>query len=270
VLRLSMRLPVRTQNAGLCVSRGQGQHPTRTIDSYELIFVREGELQVQEEGAKFVVAPGQTLLLFPGREHGGTAPYPPDLAYYWVHFTLEQPTDADSVLEVPQHCRIARPDNLVTLFHRFLEEQEASTLSQTTADLMLLQMLAEVVAQPAPAVVPETAAAVLANRADAYIRTHFHTDISTASIADRLGCSADYLGRAFRGVYNMSIVDAIHRRRMHHARLLLISGEQNVDEVSRACGFVDCGYFRRIFKRHEGMTPLRYQRLHVRAHVNTE
>ncbi|AIE85284.1 helix-turn-helix transcriptional regulator [Fimbriimonas ginsengisoli] len=240
------------------------------IESFELIFVREGTLHLQELGRPFSVEPGQTLILFPNREHGGTAPYPPELAYYWIHFSVVSGQSGGNPLDIPQHHSIARPDNLVTLFHRFLEEQEAGTLGETAADLMLLQMLTEVVATPVAEDLPETAAAVLANRADAYIRTHFHEEISTTSVADRLGCSADYLGRAFRSVYGISIVDAIHRRRMHHARLLLMAGEQNIDEVSRACGFVDCGYFRRIFKRHEGMTPLRYQRLHVRAHVNTE
>jgi AraC-like DNA-binding protein len=272
MLVLSTALPIRCQNAGLCVSRGQGRHPRRRIDSYELIFVREGSLGIEEEGHAFSIDAGQALLLFPNRTHAGTAPYPPGLSYYWIHFTMqsERPPTSHAVLRVPQHARIARPDHLVTLFHRFLEDQEAGTLDATAADLMLLLMLSEVVARPTQTPEPETAAAVLANRAEAFLRTHFHLDISTAVIADRLGCCADYLGRAYRSVYGISIVEAIHRRRMHHARLLLMSGEQNVDEISRACGFADCGYFRRIFKRHEGMTPLRYQRLHARAHVNTE
>lgn len=272
MLVLSTALPVRSQNAGLCVSRGQGRHPARTIDSYELIFVREGTLHIEEEGRPFVVEAGQTLLLFPQRRHAGTAPYPAGLSYYWIHFTLygERPPTTHAVLHIPQHTTVARPDHLVTLFHRFLEDQEAATLDPTAADLMLLLMFTEVVAQPSHTPEPETAAAVLANRAESFIRTHFHQDISTAVIAERLGCCADYLGRAYRSVYGNSIVEAIHRRRMHHARILLLSGDQNIDEISRACGFADCGYFRRIFKRHEGVTPLRYQRLHARAHVNTE
>jgi len=272
MLVLSTALPLRCQNAGLCVSRGQGRHPSRKIESYELIFVREGTLHLEEEGKPFVVAAGQSLLLFPNRIHAGTAPYPPGLSYYWIHFTMqgERPPMSHAVLRIPQHATVARPDHLVTLFHRFLEDQEAGTLDPTAADLMLLLMLTEVVAQPVKGTELETAAAILANRAESFVRTHFHLDISTAVVADRLGCCADYLGRAYRGIYGISIVEAIHRRRMHHARLLLMSGEMNVDEISRACGFADCGYFRRIFKRHEGMTPLRYQRLHARTHVNTE
>lgn len=271
-LNVALPLSVRCQNAGLCVSRGVGRHPTRTITSYELILVREGVLHIEEEGRRFDVEPGQTLLLWPGRRHGGAAPYPPELSYYWIHFTASDnglPV-AERDLQVPQIRTIARPDHLVALYRRFLEDQETGVLTQTVADLMLLLMLCEVVAQPRAEQGSETAAAVLAGRADAYIRTNFHTDLSTAGLADRLGCSADYLGRAYRSVYGVSVVEAIHRRRMHHARLLLMSGDQNVDEVSRACGFADSGYFRRVFKRHEGMTPLRYQRLHARVHVNTE
>jgi AraC-like DNA-binding protein len=51
---------------------------------------------------------------------------------------------------------------------------------------------------------------------------------------------------------------------------MLIESDHNVEEISRACGFKDVGYFRRLFKRHEGMTPLAFRRLYAQMHVNTE
>jgi AraC-like DNA-binding protein len=43
-----------------------------------------------------------------------------------------------------------------------------------------------------------------------------------------------------------------------------------VDEVARRCGFEDPGYFRRIFRRHEQMSPRAYRHLYGRVHVNAE
>ncbi len=90
-LELPVDLPVRCQNAGLFISRGQGAHPARTITSYELIYVRHGVLDIQEQGVEYAVGPGHSLLLYPDTPHAGTAPYPPNLVYYWIHFTVDAP-----------------------------------------------------------------------------------------------------------------------------------------------------------------------------------
>ncbi len=47
----------------------RGCHPSRTIDNFELIFVRQGRLMMGEEDQRFEIAAGQTLILWPGRRH---------------------------------------------------------------------------------------------------------------------------------------------------------------------------------------------------------
>jgi quercetin dioxygenase-like cupin family protein len=78
-LRLGFPLGLEASNGGLFVSRGVGVHPSRTIPSYELIYVRQGCLSLHEDGQQFEVNAGETLLLWPGRLHGGTSRFAPDL-----------------------------------------------------------------------------------------------------------------------------------------------------------------------------------------------
>lgn len=270
-LIVDVRVPIRAYIAGMFVSRGVGRHPDRKLKSYELIFVRAGVLLMWEEDRQFEVGPGECLLLWGGRQHGGTATYSPDLSYYWIHFFLDRPSGAD-VLEVAltQQTKVARPDSLTALFRRFLEDQESQELVPAMADLIVAQMLLEVSFSASRAPRPTIFAETLVGRAAQVIETRFHEPLSTATIADRLGSNADYLGRMFRKAYGMGIVEAIHERRLRHSKRLLIEGALNVDEIARACGFRDPGYFRRLFKRREGMTPHSYQRLHSRTYVNTE
>lgn len=268
-LELGAALSVRAANAGLFVSRGEGIHPDRVLDSHELIFVREGVLSIEEEGRGFEVGPGQSLVLWPGRRHHGTAPYPPDLSFYWIHFTAESGPDSTVPTTVLQHATVGRPDHLAELFRRFLDDQEAGRLHPTPADLLLMLMLCEVSDSDGARAPVENNAAVLAGRAYAHIRTHFHTRISTASLARELECNPDYLGRVFRQAYGKTPTGAIHWRRLRHARRMLLESDRNVEEISRTCGFRDVRYFRRLFKRHEGMTPLAFRRLYAQMHVNT-
>ncbi|MCL6439581.1 MAG: AraC family transcriptional regulator [Rubrobacteraceae bacterium] len=269
-LRLGSGLPVRAQNAGLFVSRGRGVHPDRVLSSYELIFVREGALSIFEEERLFEVGAGQSLVLWPGRRHYGAAPYPPDLSFYWIHFEVCEAGVGDGGLEVPQHATVGRPNHLAELFRRFLDDQESRWLDSVRAALLLMLMLCEVSGAGPSTRTTDGNTTLLACRADSYIRTHFHDPaLSTSTVARELGYNPDYLGRAYRAVYGQTMTEAIHWRRMRHARRMLIESDHNVEEIARECGFKDARYFRRIFRRYEGMNPLAFRRLYAQVHVNT-
>lgn len=267
-LLLDLQLPIRASNGGLFVSRGRGRHPDRVIGSHELIFVRNGKLELQEARQSFEVAAGETLLLWPNRRHRGTTPYPEDLSYFWLHFEVLRAGD-EAGLNIPQHAVISRPDHLTTLFRRFLDDQEQVPASSLSASLLVMLMLCEV-AGSSPSTPNSNTGALLASRADALIRTRFHEPLSTSSLAKELHSNPDYLGRTFRQVYGCSLTGAIHQRRIKHARKLLLDSERTVDAIATACGFNDTVYFRRLFKRAEGMTPHKFRRLYAKLHINTE
>lgn len=270
-LQLELRGEVRACNAGLFISRGQGVHPTRMIDSHELIFVRQGQLEMWEEAQTFSLQRGQALHLWPNRQHGGAAPYPADLSFYWIHFELadRQSQPASQLVTIPRVISVSRPERLENLFRQFLDDQETGQLSQMYGDLLVMLMLCEVAQSSRPDEDISDTAAALAGRADTYIRLHYDQPISAAIIAQTLGYNPDYLGRAYRQVYRCTLTEAIHRRRIRVARRYLLDGEMNIEEIARACGFSEAGYFRRLFRRYEGMSPGAFRRLFARVHVNT-
>jgi len=271
-LVLHLHQPLTACNAGLFISRGCGIHPDRVIDSYELIFVRKGHLDMQEHGRAFVIETGQTLVLWPGRRHGGTRPYLHDLSFYWIHFRIapwKKHASPDNRIVVPQQAAVRRPDRLAELYHRFINDQESGDLQPIPAALLVMLMLCEAAAVGLPSIKMASTAHVLAERAEAFITTHFQSAINTAGIARELHCNPDYLGRIFRQVKGITLTDFIHQRRLREARALLRESALNVDQIAQACGFQDGGYFRRIFRRHEGMSPLAYRRLYARTHINT-
>lgn len=273
ILHLSTALPVHVHNGGLFVSQGKGRHPTRIIDSYELIFVRQGRLGMHEDDQSFEMHAGQTLLLWPGRLHGGTLDYPHDLRFYWIHFSLA-PRDGDmdatpAACDLPQFTTVRRPDRLTELFRQFLDDQETGQRNPFIANLLMTLMLAEVAHVDHDAGEAGGMAVLLAQRAVTYILANFAHPISTSSIAQALDCNSDYLGRVFISVYGHTVTEAIHRHRLHHARLLLLDSDLPVAQIAASCGYEDVGYFRRVFRRYEGMPPLAYRHLYARVHVNT-
>lgn len=272
-LLLNMNPSVQAYKAGLFISRGKGIHPDRIIDTHELIFVRSGTLGLFEGQRRFTVKAGQAVLLQPGRRHGGTEPYPPDLSFYWIHFRLRATAGASKTnhaLRLPAQSAVSRPDRLTELFRLFLDDQETGGLTPLTADLMIMLMLGELAAvRPSPAA-GDSAAAKLASRADLFIRLHFHEPLTASSVAATLRCNADYLGHVFRRAYSHTLTEAIHRHRHQKARALLLDGALSIKEIARVSGYEDAGYFRRLFRRQEGFSPSAFRQLYAHMYVNVE
>jgi len=271
-LKMPTSCAVKAQNAGLFISRGQGTHPTRMIDSHELIFVKEGCLEMWEEGRTFSVEAGQTLHLWPMRRHGGVGTLPAGLEFYWIHFELNDSSGAavekESVIEVPQLSRVSRPEKLESLFRHFLDDQESGLLEACEANFLVMLMLLEA-ARPASAYKDNSDISVLATRANTYIRTHFHDPITPGKVAEALGYNPDYLERIYRKVYGQTLTEFIHRSRIRHACSLLLDTDMTIEQIARACGFSDADYFRRIFRRYQQSSPSTYRQLFTRVHVNT-
>ncbi len=253
-------------NGGYFISRGIGGHPVRVIDSYEIIYVTRGRLKMFEDGVDYEVGSGECLLLYPGRKHGGNGTYPPDLAFFWVHFVPKSQAVEKFIQSLPQHRPISCPERMTTWLRRYLDDQESGGNMQLQSELLILLMLTEFQAS----VPPVAGRGGMAGKALEYIKLNYEQPISTALVAEKLKCNPDYLGRIFKEAFGHTITEQITEERLRHARRLLMESTQNISEITCACGFNDPAYFRRCFVSESGMTPLKFRRLYGKVHLNTE
>ncbi len=277
-LYLKISGPLKAQNAGLFISRGVAMHPTRVIDSHELIFVKQGELDMWEDDQLFHLEEGQTLHLWPRRRHGSTRPMPPKLRFYWIHFTVDEPdgesgrmNDEDFVpiIKMPQVARLGQPEKLERLFRMFLDDQETGVLHPYTANLLTTLMLVEVAQSVEETVASPDELNVVATWAHTYIRINYDRPITTGTVAEALGYNPDYLGRIYHKVYGCTLTDAIHRRRIAMACNYLLDTQMTIEQIAEKCGFADPDYFRRIFRRHMQISPGTSRNEYSHIHINT-
>lgn len=263
MLNIPFSAPPRAENAGLFISPGCGRHADRCLDSFEILYVRTGELLMQEEGVPFRVGRGQCLILRASHRHGGTSNYPADLSFYWLHF---RPVGKGSFLQVPQLSEPSRPERVTELFRRFLDDQEAGVLLPQQGNLLVGLILLEIVS-PAPG--RRDAAEILAGKAEEFIAANFRHGIHAGDVASALGCNPDYLGRVYRRATGRTLSEGIHRRQLAEAEILLCESALNLEEVSRASGFREARYFRKLFAENRGMSPRAYRKLHSRLFINS-
>lgn len=258
-------------NGGVFKSSGSGSHPERTIDSNELIFVVEGQLKMFEEDENHVLNAGDTLLLEGGLRHGGSAPYPPKLSFYWVHFKTE-PLSGEKTcrtFDIPKTVSIRKPQTLIELFRIFLDNQESYSPDPGISQLTLLQILRHLVVFGVNALSGPRPKA-LVGRVESYLDVNARSAISTSSIAKALNVNSDYMGRVFKKATGRSVTRAIHERRVRVAKRLLMDNLLNISEIAYECGYSDLPHFRRMFKKIAGMTPSEYRGANLKLHINSE
>lgn len=263
----------RVISAGRFISRGKGRHATRVIDSYELILVISGVLEMFEEERQFRIGAGEYLVLSPGRRHGGIGAYGADLSFFWCHFLPQSEAGATRLAALSGSAPAARPGRFADYFSLLLTEQrEAGRAVESggrSLDLLGELLLAEA-ARPAAGENAVAAAGTIPEQAEELIRLHFEEAISTATLARELGCHPDYLGRLYRERFGCTVIDAINDARIAYAKRLLVNSHLSVKEIAFESGFNDPVYFRRQFFRRAAMTPGEYRRGRSGGHVNTE
>lgn len=100
----------------------------------------------------------------------------------------------------------------------------------------------------------------LTNKACNYIQINLSKPMKIQEIADVIGKSTSYLAQLFRTEVGMSVITYINRERVKEARFLMETTTLPVQEVGNHVGIPDAGFFTRIFKKYEGLTPTEYRR----------
>ena len=96
-------------------------------------------------------------------------------------------------------------------------------------------------------------------RIQEFIGEHFKEDLTIDDIAKRGGMSVRNFSRRFKSATGESFSNYIQKLRIETAKRLLESAEFSASEVMYRVGYSDERSFRRLFKRHTGLSPKHYR-----------
>lgn len=80
-----------------------------------------------------------------------------------------------------------------------------------------------------------------------------------SELAALLGTNRTYLSQFINQCCDSSFYDFVNDYRIHHAKLLLHSTDDNLDIIAMNSGFNSLSTFRRAFIQREGMSPIEYR-----------
>jgi len=94
-----------------------------------------------------------------------------------------------------------------------------------------------------------------------YVRTHYADQLSLEELADRFFINKNYLSELFSKRIGVSFVQYKNTLRLTQAKRMLVESNRSINEIAAMVGFEETGYFFRLFKQTNGITPLQFRML---------
>lgn len=95
-----------------------------------------------------------------------------------------------------------------------------------------------------------------------YIDQHLQEKLPTIKeLASAMFMNQDKLKKGFKELYNDTIYSYHRKERLHHARLMLSSTDESIDNISILFGFPHTSTFSTLFKKTYGISPSEIRKL---------
>lgn len=95
-----------------------------------------------------------------------------------------------------------------------------------------------------------------------YIYNHATHKLTVARLAEITHLSANYLSKLFHREVGISLSDFIQKHKIEVAKNFLEHGKMKITDIATLLQFCNHGYFSNVFKKHTGLSPAQYRKLH--------
>ena len=274
---------------GISIFRKGDRHERRTIhNTFDLIYVRNGSMYMEEEGKRFDVRKGQFLILAPDKLHSGYRHCDEDTVFSWIHFystgtftISERPAqfiqskmnknknyhkDKFSI-SLPQYGTID-PKHIKNI-EGYLDQISQvkidnynqqklfmnSAASQIDYQILFMKIIADICESEEAPQEKE-----LSEEIYTYLKNSYKEPFNLTEIAHRFSFHPGYIIRCTKNKFGYTPLQLHINIRMEEAKKLLRTTNLHVNIIAQNVGYSDVAYFSKLFKSNVGMTAVEYRK----------
>jgi len=232
---------------------------------YHWLQCRKGTGQLSIEGKEYLLTKNTGFLMYPGIPHTYAAVEEP-WETRWVTFQGKGVPALTQALGFREFCFFTFHyghilDSIIADIFALAQSRDGAKGYHCSAKLYAL-LLEIKSSQIDPA--QHTSRHDRIADVTAYIEAHYAQHLSVEEMAAVIDASPQYLFRLFRSTLHMRPFHYLTLYRMQKAKeLLLEEYALPVKDVAARTGYRDASYFCSLFKKHEGMTPMDFRKMHV-------
>jgi len=261
----------------------------RVLYDYELMYVKEGEVEVTVEEQTFHGIPGDLFLFKPRQPHSIRLLNGKRLRQPHIHFDLFYQPDSPEVkvsfkplkamteeergsfredltplldLPLPNHIRLHQPIIIEKLLFDIIHEQERKFPYHDIAAKGLfiqlwIQLLREVHWHRNPHLQSKQE---LLDRVKQYLSHHTDHEITLDELARLANLSKFYLCRLFKQAYGMTPIQYHVTVRLEKAKQMIQFTDLPISQIAEMLGFQSIYAFSRAFRKLEQVPPSYYRK----------
>lgn len=237
------------------ISRGTDfSFPPHLHEAFEWICITEGETRITVGEQHYDLHAGEAVLVFPDQVHSyETCGHS---AHFFLIFspTLVKAFSSARKGFIPQDARHTPTAELLALLSSLTEQDTPLRIKGA-----LYLLAAEFDRGRAYTARGATENALLSRIFD-YIKTHYSTTCTLASLADELCYSYVYLSRYFRERTGLRFLEYVSQYRIREACYRLENEATPIVTIALECGFDTVRSFHRNFRKQTGLTPVDYRK----------
>lgn len=241
------------------------------LNSYLFFIVVEGTGTVQYDNKKVILHAGDCVFLNCHKTYSHASSAEHLWKLKWVHFfgpNMDSIYDKFLSRGGNWYFSSGNPKQYEDLLQELFQE---ANLDSPVRDMKLYEKLVRLLTltmeesrhNTLTAGQPTTTQAKL-NEIKKYLDEHFTEKIYLDAISDSFYINKYYLTRIFKKQFGVSVNHYIIYKRITMAKRLLRFSDNSIENISRECGIDDPGYFTRIFKKIEGVTPGEFRKRWVK------
>ena len=257
--------PIRaTSEYGISCEKQRGaSYEWQEKTDFAILRVEEGEANLSTRGRRYRVIPGDAVILTDGTETTLTAAGN-EIKTSVIPFSSRLISE-NMRRALFKAAPIVRSPRLAAVI---AEAEQRIAAELKVADAITRDMCRAYAAELCAAIVrsendfkDEIHSSSAVSTVIAYVAEHFSERISLSDMARLCKVSPPYLSRRFKAEVGMGFADYVATYRLGRAETMLREmDEMSVTEIAFLCGFNDSNYFSDKFKKHFGVSPLKFRK----------
>jgi AraC-like DNA-binding protein len=236
--------------------------------SYLMKITVDGCGQLEYNGQTYLIPPGHFFLIDCKKpQYYRTAPEADNWHAMWVHFYgANAKAYYDAFLTHNNGSPIGLfsvPSKVLTIFTALLE-LDFSGHNQMMVDFQAASLLTQLLSECVLSTMTKSKASDVPHIIQSvrmYLLNHFQEKHTLEELGNRFSINPYYLQKQFKRYVGMSPSEYQIFLRMTKAKELIRNTKMPLGEIALAVGIENLGYFTRLFKHQENMTPQEYRKL---------
>ena len=238
---------------GLFTTNEKWIHPEACESTFEIIYVTEGEIHLQEQERKYELEKGDMIILRPGAVHKGCEYSFGKTSFYWIHFKMNK--ESETVIK--------RGFSEVAIIKELMHYSHRPDCAQYVKDSVLMHLLSVISVE-----IENEKKSALAADVFEWTRINAASQLTVKTIAEHFGYNSEYISRIIKKQYGTTLKNLIDRFIIEKAKNYLNNTKYSVKEISNILGFSTPNTFVNFYKYHEKLSPSKYRNLYSYTHMN--